>query len=59
MCEILEEMKKEVADKTRVITYIETCREFGISDSKELIQRVLEKYSFLTEAQAQRYVQGL
>lgn len=52
MCKELEEMRNEYGIKT----YIEACKEFGITDKNEIIRRLMAKFSFLTEAQAEAYV---
>ncbi len=56
MCEILEEMKTEAAQKASIKMYIDTCEEFGIIDKNELLQRVLAKFEFLTEDEAKEYI---
>ncbi len=72
MCRILEEMCEEVAADVRkwvteevtaevtaevsVKTYIEACREFGIKEQKEIIERLLSKFDFLSEERAMEYV---
>ncbi len=56
MCKAMEEMRNEAAQKASIYTYIETCKEFGVSSTDELIKRLLAKFSFLTEEQANGYV---
>lgn len=40
---------------TSVRTYIEDCIDFGIRDKDEIIKKLLDKFKFLTKAQAERY----
>lgn len=51
VCRVIEEMRND----TSVRTYVEACRDFGIVDKMEIVKRLLEKFSFLTEAQAMEY----
>ena len=39
-----------------VRTYVEACRDFGMVDKNEIIKKLLEKFTFLTETQAKKYV---
>ena len=51
VCKVMEEMRNE----TSVRTYIEACIDFGIKDKEEIIKKLLEKFKFLTKAQAEKY----
>ena len=51
MCKAMEEMRNDA----NIRTYIEACIEFGVKDKEEIIERLLAKFSFLTEAQAKQY----
>ncbi len=61
MCKLIEEMRMEweekVAKEVSVKTYLDTCREFGMDDQKELVEKLLAKFDFLSKEQAVAYVQ--
>lgn len=52
VCKAIEDMR----DNRSVRTYVEACRDFGMIDKNEIIKKLLEKFTFLTEAQAMEYV---
>ena len=52
VCKAIEDMRND----TSVRTYVEACRDFGIVDQNEIVKKLLEKFKFLTEAQARKYV---
>ncbi len=56
MCEIVDEIVNEAVEKAKVKIYIEANRENGITDPQELIRRLLNKFDFLTEEDARKYV---
>ena len=51
VCKAMEDMRND----TSVRTYIEACIDFGIKDKDEIIKKLLDKFKFLTKAQAERY----
>ena len=52
VCKVMEDMRNE----TSIRTYIEACIDFGIKDKEEIVKRLLDKFKFLTESQAKKYL---
>ena len=51
MCKVMEEMRNDIS----VRTYIDACIDFGIKDKDEIINKLLDKFKFLTKTQAEEY----